>query len=560
MASRLALLALPILATTAAAQATWDGDAAGARLGEHFDVIADVNGDGVFELLAGFPDDDSAGVDAGRALVLSGADGSVLRTHLGQNAGDRLGDVVVGLDDFNSDGLADYAVAAPGFGQDNGSVYAFSNTTGAELHQWVGDQPGDRFGTSVDRVGDVNGDNRQDLAIGAPGVDLTGSQDDGTVYVFSGVSGFLIHTLEPQVQWHERLEFGTHVSWIGDLNGDGYDDVFAATPENDVNFYTIGYLAIFSGLDGSVLHWSVGTDGGHGDFDYVGAGIDGADDVTGDGTPDFLVGISLGFNGHYIVLVDGATKQELWREDFFVTSGDHDGAPTNVGDVNGDGVPDQAFLMPFDQTVRIRSGADGLVLQDITSAEVGFGATIRGVDDVTGDGIRDLAIGIPGFDGPAGVDAGQIRIYPGDPCALLFNYCLGGVNSTGMRAKIGYAGTASVSANDLVLTADKCPPGKPGLFFYGPEQIFTPLGDGYQCVGAGSLATYRLNPVVVTDGAGHVLRPLDLNAPPANGGESAIEAGSTWYFQFWYRDPAGFGGNGFNLSDGLGIPNATIRP
>ena len=33
-------------------------------------------------------------------------------------------------------------------------------------------------------------------------------------------------------------------------------------------------------------------------------------------------------------------------------------------------------------------------------------------------------------------------------------------------------------------------------------------------------------------------------------GPGQISAGSTWNFQFWYRDPAG-GGAGFNLSDGL---------
>jgi hypothetical protein len=553
MQSRRALLTLPLLAATAAAQTTFDGDAAGVRLGERFDVIADVNADGVYDLLAGFPEDDTQGLDAGRALVLSGADGSVLRQHFGQAAGDRFGEVVVGLDDFDSDGLADYAVSATGFAQAQGAVYAFSNATGAELHQWVGNVAGDRFGTAVDRVGDVNGDNRRDLAIGAPGVDLAGSQDDGTVYVYSGVSGFLLRVLEPQVTWHERLEFGTFVSWIGDLNNDGFNDVFAATPENDVNFLTIGHIAVFSGVDGSVLYSATGLDGGHGDFDYWGSGIDGAGDVNADGVPDFLIGISLAFNGHHVVLLDGASTQELWREEFFAP-GDYLGDPTNVGDVSGDGVPDQAFLMPFDATVRIRSGAGGLVLQNITSAELGFGATIRGVQDVTGDGIRDLALGIPGFDGPAGAGAGQIRIYPGNPCAQVFDYCVGGVNSTGMRAEISHAGSASVSANDLVLVADKCPPNKPGLFFYGPQQVFTPLGDGFQCVGPGALATYRLNPAVAIDGAGHIARPLDLNAPPANTGGGAIEAGNTWYFQFWFRDPSGPGGGGFNLSDGLGVP------
>jgi hypothetical protein len=46
---------------------------------------------------------------------------------------------------------------------------------------------------------------------------------------------------------------------------------------------------------------------------------------------------------------------------------------------------------------------------------------------------------------------------------------------------------------------------------------------------------------------------LDLTAPPADAGPGAITAGTSWSFQLWYRDPAGPGGSGFNLSDGLRV-------
>ena len=50
-----------------------------------------------------------------------------------------------------------------------------------------------------------------------------------------------------------------------------------------------------------------------------------------------------------------------------------------------------------------------------------------------------------------------------------------------------------------------------------------------------------------------MVRVIDLAAPPTGGGQSEILAGSTWYFQVWYRDPAGPLGNGYNLSSSLGI-------
>jgi hypothetical protein len=49
---------------------------------------------------------------------------------------------------------------------------------------------------------------------------------------------------------------------------------------------------------------------------------------------------------------------------------------------------------------------------------------------------------------------------------------------------------------------------------------------------------------------GTASRFFDLSVPPASVGAGAVVAGSTWHFQFWYRNVAG-GGALFNLSDGL---------
>lgn len=57
-------------------------------------------------------------------------------------------------------------------------------------------------------------------------------------------------------------------------------------------------------------------------------------------------------------------------------------------------------------------------------------------------------------------------------------------------------------------------------------------------------------PAFQTDAAGSASRQVDFTAAPAGAGPGAIQAGSTWFFQGWYRDPDA-GGAGFNLSDGL---------
>ncbi|MEO2006699.1 MAG: hypothetical protein ABGY41_21690 [Candidatus Poribacteria bacterium] len=48
------------------------------------------------------------------------------------------------------------------------------------------------------------------------------------------------------------------------------------------------------------------------------------------------------------------------------------------------------------------------------------------------------------------------------------------------------------------------------------------------------------------------IRQLDLTQPPAGAGAGTITPGSTWFFQFWYRDSAG-GPSGFNLSNGMSV-------
>ena len=550
-APSLAALAL----TTPSWAQTFEGDAPGAQLGARFDVLGDVNGDGIFDLIAGFPDDDTRGTDAGRALVLSGADGSMLREHFGQTAGDRFGENVASAGRVDLDGTDDYMVAAPERGGQKGAVYVFSGASGTQMHFMRGLDPGDKLGSAIDRAGDVNGDGFGDVIVGAPGVDLAGSLDDGTTYVYSGADATLLHTFAPPVAPHDEAGFGTVVSWVGDVNGDGFDDVLAGTPQPDSNFLTIGQVGLFSGLDGAVLAAYSGFDGGHGDFDFWGAGIGGTGDITGDGVPDYMIGISRQAAGQELALINGATRARI-RDFQYIADVDYVGNYVNVGDINADGVPDQAFLRPFEESIRVVSGDDGIQLMNVAilQGNVGFGSVIRAVDDVTGDGIRDLLVGIPRLDGPAGAEAGEIRLVPGDACAPLFNYCIGGLHSAGGRANMAFAGTASLAANDLVLATTECPPGKFGLYFYGPGRLFSAFGDGFRCVGAAGVGTFRLNPVVQTDANGAATLALDVTRPPLGAGSGRVTPGSTWYFQFWFRDPMGPGGSGFNLSDGLAVP------
>ena len=128
-------------------------------------------------------------------------------------------------------------------------------------------------------------------------------------------------------------------------------------------------------------------------------------------------------------------------------------------------------------------------------------------------------------------------------------YCSTSPNSNGAGARIGSEGTPSLGANTFSLRVTAASTSKPGIFYYGPNQIQIPFGDGNRCVGAGGTGVFRL-PVVFTDSSGEALQDLDLSV--AGTLADNIQAGEVWNFQFWFRDPLA-GGATFNLSDALEV-------
>jgi len=131
-------------------------------------------------------------------------------------------------------------------------------------------------------------------------------------------------------------------------------------------------------------------------------------------------------------------------------------------------------------------------------------------------------------------------------------YCASTPSSSGAPALISALGSTSVAANDLSLACSAAAPSQNGLFFYGPDATEIPFGDGFLCVAAGASGIFRLNPPVATDASGAVVRATDYTLPPMSSGAGRIDVGSTWRFQFWFRDPAA-GGAGHNLSNGLAL-------
>ena len=149
----------------------------------------------------------------------------------------------------------------------------------------------------------------------------------------------------------------------------------------------------------------------------------------------------------------------------------------------------------------------------------------------------------------AGIDDLRIDDEACSDCGIT-PYCTSINNSTGTFAKIGWNGTSSIANNDFEMTATDLPTGQNGVFIQSLDPASTVVGDGVLCVGAQTLGFIHRLGVVNTGPAGAVSFSFDNTAPSLPSVQ--VAAGDTWYFQFWYRDPA-LGLTGHNFSDALRV-------
>jgi hypothetical protein len=158
--------------------------------GYSYSTAGDLNGDGFNDIIVGAPLTTIDGEHAGRAYVYSGADGSELITLTG-DPDSYFGRAVAAAGDVNGDGSLDVLVASTRIVDDGTSVeafntvYAFDGTTGSLFREFASPIPNDRFGTAIVAIGDLDGDGAEEIAISDP--DAPGVGDAlGSAYVFYG--------------------------------------------------------------------------------------------------------------------------------------------------------------------------------------------------------------------------------------------------------------------------------------------------------------------------------------------------------------------------------------
>ncbi|MFT4543355.1 MAG: hypothetical protein ACI835_005825 [Planctomycetota bacterium] len=144
------------------------------------------------------------------------------------------------------------------------------------------------------------------------------------------------------------------------------------------------------------------------------------------------------------------------------------------------------------------------------------------------------------------------------PCGNEITDSAGCANSTGEGGIVGAAGSSSVFADDLTLTATGLPANQFALFIAAEGTHQLPFGDGFLCVGGPGIKIIRYNPVQNTGLEGQVTIGPGLVALSYSGtlgfpSVAGIDAGETWFWQAWYRDATGPCGAAYNLTSALAV-------
>ncbi|MER5700974.1 hypothetical protein ABT023_03305 [Micromonospora sp. NPDC002296] len=316
--------------------------------------------------------------------------------------------------DFNGDGYDDLAVGdsdevVPGTATHAGGVWVLPGSrTGLVVDSathFTQSSPGipgdpanyDRFGSAL-AAGDINGDGRDDLAIGASGKSIGAAAEAGTVTVLLGGSGGLTATGAQQLHQDQAAvpgaaERNDHFGFtlaIGKVNSDGYADLAIGAPhENDgVSWDGTGMVTLMWGS-------------------AAGVSLTGATSVT----------------GAAVYGSTGSSDTIAW----------YLGEALAIGDVDGDGLGEVIAGAPGAQTPHLNggliavltgrsAGLSGSAVRVITQRTAGvpgdpgnddrFGATLA-TGDVTGDGRADVLVGVPGEAVGSTAEAGVVTLLLG---------------------------------------------------------------------------------------------------------------------------------------------------
>ncbi|HEY0111832.1 MAG TPA: tandem-95 repeat protein, partial [Allosphingosinicella sp.] len=429
------------------------------KLGFSVSGAGDFDGDGLNDIVVGAPyassgdgavylifGRDSVGPASINVSDLDGANGFRIS---GMTEGGRGGWSADFAGDINGDGFDDLILGAPyadaataedagasyvvfGTGASMASSLDLSSLNGTSGFRVEGQAAGDQLGWSVSAAGDVNGDEVDDLIIGARNADPGTRTDAGRSYVLfgsktvaafgsvfdlatlSGANGFAIEGAAA------GDNSGFSVSGAGDVNGDTYADLIIGAKNADPKDRTsggesyvlfgaasFGAALALAGLNGSNGFVVRGAAGG----DYSGAAVAGAGDVDDDGFDDLLIGaygVDGGGGNHggsaYLIYgwstaVPPPPNAPPEADDEALSTSEDMPLVVSLADLlTGDTDPDENSL----SITQVAAGIGGTVLLDIEASTVTFTPTA----DFSGLASFTYTVS----DGKGGTDTGSVSV------------------------------------------------------------------------------------------------------------------------------------------------------